>query len=398
MALSFQTIRPLFQTGSSASSRWLSYIGLGIGVLLLLCSAQMFVNIQQLLQRSNVQKSGYDFISITRTVTNATMGQPDKNLFHAKEIDEVRQQPFVQGVAPLLANRYRVQMSAGSMIPLRIDLFLESLEHEFIDTLPPSFAWTPGQEQVPLIVSSDFLEAYNVFAPGQGLPQLSSETVTSIPLLLTCSGRGQQLQFYARIVAFSDRINSVLVPKTFLDWSNNAIGEGPDEGSARLFVKTKDANEPKLLTFLDQRGYKVNSDKTKFGRTKGVLQGIFTGLGIFGLLVVVLALMLFSFYLQLVIARSRESLQLLLTLGYSPAWLSRKVSNRFVPVYVGIVLTTVAATQAVQWAFHKLAMYNRPELNTAVHWSVPALALLLIGVSVLTNYRLVRSLIAKLGA
>ena len=30
-------------------SRWFSYIGLGVGVLLLLCSVQMYINIQQLL-------------------------------------------------------------------------------------------------------------------------------------------------------------------------------------------------------------------------------------------------------------------------------------------------------------------------------------------------------------
>src|SRR4030095_8039388 len=117
-----------------------------------------------------------------------------------------------------------------------------------------------------------------------------------------------------------------------------------------LFLKTKDANNPELLNFLDQKNYKINKDKTKFGRVKQVLQGIFTGLGVFGLLVVVLALMLFSFYLQLVIARSRESLQLFLALGYSPSWLSRNVANQFIPLYIAIVITALILVQAMQWA------------------------------------------------
>ncbi|HWJ29386.1 MAG TPA: hypothetical protein VNS32_22795, partial [Flavisolibacter sp.] len=82
MALSFQPVRALLQTGTNKASRWFSYAGLGIGVLLLLCSIQMYVNIQQLLGGNAVRKNGFDFISITKTVTNETMGQPDKNLFH----------------------------------------------------------------------------------------------------------------------------------------------------------------------------------------------------------------------------------------------------------------------------------------------------------------------------
>ena len=86
-----------------------------------------------------------------------------------------------------------------------------------------------------------------------------------------------------------------------------------------------------------------------------IMQSIFSGLGIFGLVVVVLALMLFSFYLQLIIARSKDNLKLLLTLGYSPAWLSRNVSNRFLPVYILIVVDCIginAAGAMVVSSFH----------------------------------------------
>jgi hypothetical protein len=122
-------------------SRWLSYIGLGIGVLLLLCSIQMYVNIQDLLGKNTIRKNGFDFISITRTVTNETMGQPEKNLFHQPDVDELRTKPFVSGVAPLISNQFRVQMSAGAILAFKTDLFLESLEDDFIDTVPPSFHW-----------------------------------------------------------------------------------------------------------------------------------------------------------------------------------------------------------------------------------------------------------------
>ena len=396
MPLSFKHIKPLLQTGTNKASRWLSYIGLGIGVLLLLCSIQMYINIQQLLKGNIVRKEGFDFISITKTITNETMGQTEKNLFHKNEIEEVKSKPFVEDVSPLLANQFRVQLSAGAIIPFSTDLFIETLDDSFIDTIPASFTWKEGQIDIPLIFSSDFLEIYNVFAPGQGLPQVSPETVSGIPILITCEGNGLKQTFRARVVALSDRINSVLAPKTFLDWANKTFGNSNNISASRLYIKTKDANSTELLNFLDQKDYKVNKDKTKFGRVKQVLQGIFSALGIFGLLVVILALMLFSFYLQLVIARSKDNLQLLITLGYSPKWLSKNVSRQFIPIYIGIVLVALIVTATIQFLFHRFAMYQRPELSSFVHWSIIALAISLVALSLVTNYRLIRRLLYKM--
>ncbi len=394
--VSFQPIKQLLQTGTNSVSRWLSYIGLGIGVLLLLCSIQMYVNIQDLLGKNTIRKNGSDFISITKTVTNETMGQPEKNLFRQQEIDELKKQKFTEDVAPLISNQFRVQMSAGAILTFKTDLFLESLQDDFIDTVPPSFHWEEGQMHLPVIISSDFLEAYNVFAPGQGLPQVSQETATNIPVEISCSGKGLQANFTGSVVAFSDRINSVLVPKSFLEWANKNLGEHTLQGFARLYIKTKDANDPDLITYLDQKHYKVNKDKIKFGRTKQTLQGIFSGLGIFGLLVVVMAMMLFSFYLQLVIARSKESLQLLLLLGYSPRWLGSQVSKQFIPVYIMIVLASLTITQAMQWCFRQYVMNSRPDISSLIHWTVVATAVVLVMLSIFSNFRLVKNLLHRL--
>lgn len=394
MSLSYKTIRPLLLTSTSAASRWLSYAGLAIGVLLLLCSIQMFVNIQQLLERHSVRKNGFDFVSITKTITNANMGQD--NRFTVADVNELKAQPFIENAAPLTPNRFKVIASAGDMIPFSSDIFIEALDDEFIDTVPPSFTWQEGQEMVPIIFSSDFLEMYNVFAPSYGLPQLSEATASNVVINLRVEGRLGEQNFRSNIVAFSDRVNSFLVPRSFLDWANKNL-EGVDSVKAsRVFLKTKDANNPELLSFLESKNYRINKEKTMFGRSKQLLQGILSGLGLFGLLVVVLALMLFSFYLQLVVARSKDNLQLLLTLGYSPGWLSRKVARQFVPIYFLVVMFALFLTQLIQWGFHHFVMFDRPELTTLVHWSVAGVALLLILLSVVTNHRMVRRLLQKL--
>lgn len=384
------------QTGTNAASRWFSYIGLGIGVLLLLASVQMFVNIQALMKQGNIRKNGFDFISITKRVTNETMGRPEKNVFYSEELEEIKKQPFVTDAAPLDYSRYRVQLSAGTVLPIKTDLFLESLQDDFLDTVPSTFKWVEGQLKVPVILSSDYLEMFNLFAPSQGISQFSKETAMNVPVLISISGNGQRFEFYGSIVAFSDRVNSLLVPSNFMNWANKNYGETDAKGYGRVYIKTVDASNAELVSFLDKKNYVANKERISAGRNKQMIQGIFTGLGVFGLLVVVMALMLFSFYLQLVIARSKENLQLLLLVGYSPLWLSKNVSRRFIPIYVFIVLTALALTQVMQWAFHHFVMYDREELDTAVHWAVIALAIILIVLSAITNYRLVKKLLYKL--
>lgn len=396
MKVDFRNIKSLLITGGNTGSRWFSYIGLCIGVLLLLCSIQMYVNLQHLLRKNSTSKNGYDFISIRKTVTNETMGLPSMNMFSKEETEELRKQPFIDGAAPLMANNFRLMLSAGSLIEFQTDFFIEAIDNEFIDTIPPSFNWQAGQTTIPLIVSSDFLEIYNVFAPGYELPQVSETTISSLTLTITCYDRQQQeISFYGKIVALSDRINSILVPKTFLDWSNTKFSAMPVTKASRIYLKTKDANNPELLEFLEKKNYRINKDKSRFGRVKQVLQGVFTGLGVFGLLVVVLALMLFSFYLQLLIARSKENLQLLLTIGYSPAWLSKKVSRLFIPVYIFIVIIALSGTAVLQWFFFHFIMQEREVLSSIIHWSLPVASALLILLSVITNYRMVKKLLYK---
>jgi hypothetical protein len=394
LAIPFRTIKPLLLTGSNAVSRWLSYIGLGVGVLLLLTSIQMFVNIQQLVKKNSVRKNGFDYVSVTKSITNSNMGQD--NRFSVDEVQDLKKQPFIDDAAPLIPNRFKVTASAGEMISFASDIFIEAVDDDFIDTVPPGFTWQEGQARVPIIFSSDLLEMFNIFAPSYGLPQVSPATASNIVISLRCEGKLGQRTFQATIVAFSDRINSLLAPKSFLEWANKNLEGEESVKSSRVFIKTTDVNNPQLINFLDGKNYRINKEKTLYGRNKNLLQGIISGLGFFGLLVVALALMLFSFYLQLVVARSRDSLQLLLTLGYAPAWLSRKVSRLFIPVYVLVVLIALLLTQLMQWAFHHYIMYDRPELSSIVHWSVIATSVFLIVLSIIANHQMVKKLLYRL--
>jgi len=395
MRLNFKHIAPFLVTGENKASRWLSYVGLAIGVLLLLCSVQMYININDLLQNKNPKKDGYDYISITKAITNENMAEDHS--FSKEDIAELKKQPLIDDATGLVANKFLVKATGGGAVPFTADMFLEAIDENFIDTVPPDFSWKEGQDLIPVIISSDYLELYNtVFAPSRDLPQVSLKSISSIIVQLDFSGNSGNQSFRGNIVAVSDRINSVLVPKNFLEWANQQYGNSAKTNPSRIFIKTKDANSPELLRFLQQKNYHINKDKTKFGRVKQVLQIIVSGLAGFGVLVILLAMVLFSFYLQLMIAKSKENLQLLLTIGYSPQWLSKTVAKKWIPVYVTVIIITVLITALLHWSFQHFVMSGREELSPFIHWSVIAIAFVLLLLSIAVNYRLIKKLLYKL--
>ena len=392
--ISFKTIAAFLQTGNK-SSRIFSYAGLAVGVMLLLCCVQLYINIDQLLKEKNPRKNGYDFISVTKTITNENMGKD--NRFSITEIEDFKKQSFIADAAPLLSNQFRVKMSAGDIIPFSTDLFLESIQNSFIDTLPSSFTWQPGQTTVPIIFSADFLEMYNVFAPAQGLPQISESSIGAVNIILECSAPdGTVMKFRGNIVAVSDRLNTVLVPESFLKWSNKLFSTQPQQPAARVYIKTTDANSVPLQNYLQQNNYHVNKDKTKFGRIKSILQAIVAGLGGLAILVVLLSVLLFSFYLQLMISRSRDNLQLLLTLGYSTLWLSRTVAQKWIPAYAIIILIALAATQLFQYVFQTNFIAGQDALSPFIDYKVFILSLLLFLLCIFFTYRLIKTKLYKL--
>ncbi len=392
--ISFKTIAAFLKIGNKAS-RFFSYAGLAVGVMLLLCCVQLYININLLLKEKNPRKNGYDFISVTKTITNENMGKD--NRFTSTEVADFKKQSFIADAALLLSNQFRVKMSAGDIIPFSTDLFLESIQNNFIDTLPPSFTWQPGQPTVPIIFSADFLEMYNVFAPAQGLPQLSESSIGAVNIILECSAPdGTVMKFKGNIVAVSDRLNTVLVPESFLKWGNQMFSTQPEQPAARVYIKTTDANSVPLQNYLQQNNYHVNKDKTKFGRIKSTLQAIVAGLGGLALLVVLLSVLLFSFYLQLMISRSKDNLKLLLTLGYSPLWLSKTVAEKWISIYAVIILIAVAATQFFQYFFQKNFIAGQDALSPLIDYKVIVLSVLLFALCIFSTYRLIKTQLYKL--
>ena len=105
----------------------------------------------------------------------------------------------------------------------RADLFFESIPDSFLDQNPRFWNWEKNASFVPIIVPKFYLDLWNFgLAPSRTeYPSLSEKTASSMPIEIFI-GEDQSVRLIGKFVAFSKRINSVLVPEGFLRWANLA--------------------------------------------------------------------------------------------------------------------------------------------------------------------------------
>ena len=137
-------LKKLIRTGSGRSRNTMAIIGLFIALLLILAAVQIQANYQQILYSKTSQDSIADFLVINKIITNKTIG---KATLTPSEINDLKQQPFVEKIGTLTPSRFRVGVqSISQQIPFYSDFFFESVPDEFLDV-----KHLPGNGMLPAI-------------------------------------------------------------------------------------------------------------------------------------------------------------------------------------------------------------------------------------------------------
>jgi hypothetical protein len=320
-----------------------------IGLLLLLGSLQLWQDFRQLLF-GNKEEQQYIQINKTVGLVNTLFGGTG---FSLAEIDSLRNLPYVRNVGSFQSNRFKVGASS-SLMGFYTELFLESVPNEFLDLQMASFSWREGQQEVPIIISRDYLALYNFgFAPSQGLPQFTPATIQRVQMDITLTGNQRRRSFKGRIVGFSDRVNSILVPEEFLSWANQEFGDGPTRDPSRLILEVDNPESVALQQFLAQRNYELSTGRLIGGQVATLLQLALLVIAIIGVLIVFLSGMVFLLNFQMLIAQASSEIRLLLQLGYNPTTISSLLIHRLQRVLIAVLL---AATLTLFLA-HQMMSY-----------------------------------------
>ena len=285
-----------------------------------------------------------DYLVINKKVSSSNLWEGNTNDFSEDEISRLKAQPWTRDVGGFISNDYKVWASIGGMERgISTMLFFESVPDRFVDGVDAS-EWEFDETEgiVPIILSKDYLTLYNFgFAGSQGLPQLTENLMEGIPLHLTLSSENGRVtrNFNARIVGFSNRLNTILVPESFMEWSNDLLGDskrkGEDKSPSRLIVDVSSPGDVAIKEYMDENGFEVVGDKS--ASSASYLLKVITGIVLtVGSLITLMSFLILLLSVSLLMEKNREKLHSLLMLGYP----LRKVAF---PYYVVVVLSSLLA-------------------------------------------------------
>lgn len=259
-----------------------------------------------------------DYMVINKRVTSEnTFGGATG--FSAAEREDIEKQPWVKRVAHFSTADYRVSASLMQQgRGLSTHMFFESIPGDFVDVPASQWRWREGDDEIPVIISKDYLTLYNFgFASSAGLPQMSEGLMSGIPLTLTLrSDDGMRsVQFHGRVAGYSNRLNTILVPQEFMDWSNSRLGMGKVKDPSRLIIEVSSPGDVAIKDYMAAHDYEIAGDKsaTSASFLLRVVVGIVLAIGV---VITLLSFFILLLSISLLMEKNRDKLHSLLMLGY----------------------------------------------------------------------------------
>lgn len=351
-----------------------------VGLAIVLTAIQFYRDINEVWEAEDSFFSK-DYMIISKRVSdlNLFIG---KTSFSESEIDDLKAQPWVRKVGRFSSAAFdvRAAVNIGGR-GLSSALFLESIPDEFFDVKPQDWGFEPGQREVPIILSKDYLTLYNFgFASSRGLPQLSEASIGKVPLTLYMSRNGDSVTeaFDARVVGFSSRMNTIAVPQEFLEWANNRYAIEKENSPSRLIVEVNTPGDPVISQYLADNNYEVAGDKVDNGKASYFLSIITAVVVSVGAVISVLAFFILLLSIYLLLQKNKEKLHDLMQLGYSPAQVAR---NYYILVGVvnGVVLVLSVAVMLIA-----SAMWSAPLNGLGVDGASPVVSVV-VGVVIMAS-------------
>lgn len=309
---------------------WPGIAILFVGITLLSFAVMIWASFNDLLEGK--EALGGTFLTINKSIPDEKIVEQKLNVFTPIEIQVIKAHPQVTDVGIYNTAAFPVSVTfKGDTVSYTSDIFIEAVPDRFIDKLPLGWAWHPGNKDVPVIISKEFLNLYNFgFAPNESVPQLTEGTIITLNFELTIGGARYKETYNTRVVGFSNRISSIIAPSDFIEYANKFFTSHEVTPPTRLILKVKDPSDASFTAFLDERNYHTNSDLDRLSKIRLILQQASIGVSIVVAFAFVFAVLLFIVFAQLMLSKTNDAARLLYLIGYHPVFLHRYLLLRYI--------------------------------------------------------------------
>ena len=351
------------------------------GMVIVLLSIQFYQDVAPLFtEGDSFMKKDYIIVSKKVSTLGSMVGK--SSVFTAEEIDELKAEEFTKGVGEFTPSQFKVSAGVGMEqlgLNLSTAMFFESVPDAYVDVNLDEWHFEPGQDEVPIIIPRNYLNLYNFgFAQSRGLPQISEGVINMMNLDVRISGGGRRDTYRGRIAGFSNRLNTILVPESFMTWANVHYGEGGVRREpSRLIVEVDNPTDDRIARFFRERGYETEDDKLDAGKTTWFLKVVVGIVLSVGLLISVLSFYILMLSIYLLLQKNTTKLENLLLIGYGPHRVALPYQALTIGLNAVVLLLSVGVVMWVRTLYLDVVEKMFPSLDAGGCWVMMAVGLLL---------------------
>ncbi len=313
-----------------------------VGVVIILLGVQFYNDYQALDNEDRFMKA--DYLIVNKKIGALSGLTGGQSSFTSDDIDELKAEPFVERLGAFTPSSFNVKarFDVEGFVSFSTEMFFESVPDDFVDVESEAWHYEEGSTDIPIILPKNYLDLYNFgYAQGKGLPKLSEGILGAMKLNIQIGGEGQQDEFDGRIVGFSSRLNTILVPESFMRWANGKYANAAAvKEPTRLIVEVNNPTDDRITSYLQDHDYETDEDKLDASKTTFILRVIVSIVMVVGVVISILSIYILMLSVFLLVQKNSTKLENLLLIGYSPA----KVSFPYQALTVGLnVLVLILA-------------------------------------------------------
>lgn len=368
------------------------------GMLIVLLGYQFYCDVMPVFTaEDSFMKSGYIIVEKEVGVGSTLSGR--SNAFSQDEVDDLVTKGIAVKVGQFSSTRYQTtaHMGINGTNVLNTELFFESIPDEFVDAPQGTWDYKEGSREVPVILPRSYIAMYNFgFAQSRRLPKISDGLVGMIDFDIFIQGNGKSGSYRGRVIGFSNRVSSILVPQTFMDWTNDTYAPGEDNAPTRLILEPDNSKTEQMTSYFDKKGYEVEDDKLQAEKTTYFLRLMVMMVMGVGLAISVLSFYILMLSIYLLVQKNSSKLENLLLIGYSPGRVARPYQLLTICLNVGVLILSLAILFVLRKYYMDIISTLFPDVDNGGIVSAVILGVCILVVVSLSNIITIRHKIVNI--
>ena len=358
--------------------------GAFLGITFLVTSIHYLIKVNEFGEGAEIL--GPNTLIVQKKVSSSSTLGLTKTDFSDKEIEKLRALAYLEEVQAVKSNNFHISFeTADPNVPrFRSDVFVQTVNPQFLDIQPDNWQWKEGDSIVPVIMPRDFLVMMNTFMSAQGIPQVSDETVQTIRCRFTIWKDNKKEWVDCRIVGFTNQVASILVPKSFMDYGNDVYSDGTEQKTTQIIIQGKENEFGKVEQLMNERGLESKDSQMVTGRLKSIIGTLFAVVLAISVIAVVLSGLVLIQYLQLLITKNAYEVRTLMRIGYHPNRIIRRFFKYFMVIFGIVVLVAFGIFLLLKYILDDVFTSGGVYIDTGLTvWSISSLliAFALFGLS-----------------